>query len=313
MAKPILKAAERFLVPLNMNGLQGRMLRIPAPKNKKREILFIYGHHTSLERIFGVADILKDYGSVTIPDLPGFGGMESFYKIGEKPTLDNMADYLASFVKLRFPRKRFTLAGYSLGFMVVTRMLQKYPEIARQVDLLISVAGFTHKDDFKFKRRNFLILRGGASFFSRRLPAAFAKYIIFRGPFIRLGYRIGEAISFNAKLATQNETNRAQRIGFEVYLWQCNDLRTYMDIAVTMFKLNLTGEHVNLPVVHVSVDNDHYFSNVQVEQHMRSIYTNFKLVKAEAEVHSPSVIATAEDAAPFVPPALRRILSKKPR
>jgi pimeloyl-ACP methyl ester carboxylesterase len=123
------KDPAEYILPLYMNGLSGRMLRMPPPKDKSREILFIYGHHTSLERVFGVAELLNKYGSITIPDLPGFGGMQPFYKIGEKPTLDNMADYLASFVKLRYRNKRFTIAGHSLGFMIVTRMLKKYPEI----------------------------------------------------------------------------------------------------------------------------------------------------------------------------------------
>ena len=89
------------VVALNMNGLRGRMLSLPAKKNKKREIMLVYGHHSSLERMYGLAEVLNDYGSVTLPDLPGFGGMDSFYKIHEKPDMDTMADYLATFVKMR--------------------------------------------------------------------------------------------------------------------------------------------------------------------------------------------------------------------
>ena len=38
--------------------------------------------------------------------LPGLGGMDSFYSIGLKPSLDNMADYVASFIKLSYKRKK---------------------------------------------------------------------------------------------------------------------------------------------------------------------------------------------------------------
>jgi pimeloyl-ACP methyl ester carboxylesterase len=301
-----------YLLPLYINGLSGRMLRIPPPKNKKREILFIYGHHTSLERVFGAAEMLNRFGGVTIPDLPGFGGMEPFYKIGEKPTLDNMADYLAAFVKLRYRNRRFTIAGASLGFIIVTRMLQKYPEIAKKVDLVVSIAGFTNKNDFIFKRRNFIILRTMAWIFSNRLPAAFAKYVIFRAHFIRMGYKIGETISFNAKLATINEKDREERIKFEIYLWQSNDIRTYCDMTLTMFSLNLSGRYVQLPVHHVAIADDHYFDNVKVEQHMRTIYSDFISYVAKAPSHSPSVVATAEEASLFVPPALEKLLRKRP-
>jgi pimeloyl-ACP methyl ester carboxylesterase len=102
----------------------------------------VYGHHSSLERWWGVVQDLNQYGGVTMPDLPGFGGMQSLYKIGEKPDVDTLADYLAAFVKLRYKRRRVTIAGLSFGFVVATRMLQRYPDLVKKVDLLISVAGF---------------------------------------------------------------------------------------------------------------------------------------------------------------------------
>jgi pimeloyl-ACP methyl ester carboxylesterase len=303
-----------YILPLNINGLQGRMLKVPAPKGKNREILFVYGHHTSLERIAGVAEFLNRYGAVTVPDLPGFGGMETFYKIGQKPTLDNMADYLAAFVKLRYRNKRLTIGGYSLGVMIVIRMLQKYPEIAKRVDLVASIAGFAHKDDFAFKRRTFWIFRWGTAFFSMRLPAAFMKYIVFRRIFIKVGYNFIEKYFVkqqHSKIRGADEVERKKRIDFEVQLWQSNDVRTYMKMGLEMFTLDLTGTHIDLEIYHVSIDNDRYFNNILVEQHMRSIFRDFHLAPAKVPTHSPSVIADAKDAAPFIPPSIRRILAQK--
>ena len=122
-----------------MNGLQGRMLHLPAPKGRNREILLVYGHHSSLERWWGLAQVLNRYGAVTMPDLPGFGGMDSLYKIDKKPTIDNLADYLAAFVKMRYKRRRVTIIGMSFGFVVVTRMLQRFPELVKKVDVLTSL------------------------------------------------------------------------------------------------------------------------------------------------------------------------------
>jgi pimeloyl-ACP methyl ester carboxylesterase len=302
--------AADYILPLEINGLSGRMLRIPAPKRKKREILFIYGHHTSLERIFGVAELLNKYGGVTVPDLPGFGGMDPFYRIGEKPTLDNMADYLASFIKLRYKGRRFTLAGSSLGVMIITRMLQKNPEIVKKVDILISIAGFAHKDDFIFKKRNYLLFRYSASILSRRLPSMVLKYLILKGPIIRFAYKTVE--DKHSKLIDASPEERKKRVDFEIYLWKCNDIRTYMDISVTMLKLNLSGTHVDLPIHHVSIDTDRYFDNLKVEEHMREIYTDFTAYKAVAKTHSPSILATSEDAMPYLPKQLRGKLSKNP-
>lgn len=301
-------AAADYIEPLYMNGLRGRMLRLPSPPRKKREILLVYGHHASLERLFGLAQDLNRYGAVTMPDLPGFGGMESFYKLGEKPTLDNLADYLAAFVKLRYKRRRVTIMGMSMGFLVVTRMLQRYPELTKKVDLLVSTVGFVHRDDFKFKRRNFLLMRWVASFFSNRLPAWIGKTFVLRSPMIRLAYASVASRHSKLKDADKEELNR--RIDFEVVLWKCNDIRTYMDTTISMLTADLCDRQVDLPVVHVAVPGDRYFNNHVVEQHLNVIYKQVDIIKTNVSAHAPTIIATAEDVAPFVPKMLRRMLAK---
>src|SRR5579862_7095222 len=299
--KPV---AEDYIRPLNINGLQGRMLKMPSPKSNKREIMFVYGHHASLERWFGVAEYLNRYGGVTIPDLPGFGGMDPFYKIGQKPTLDNMADYLAAFIKLRYKNRKFTIVGLSMGFMIITRMLQKYPELAKQTDLVISFAGFTNKDDFKYRPRTYWTFRSLTLLFSKRVPSIFAGLLLNRF-IIRFGYAVFEPLFVkeeNTKIRGAKSEERRKRIDFEVHLWKCNDIRTYMDIAHTMFTLNMRGRHANTAVYHLAIDIDFYFDNVRVEQHMREIYKDVHIIEARVPAHSPSVIATAKDAAPFVRP-----------
>lgn len=308
MAKSAKKAAGTIL-PLYMNGLSGRMIRLAAPRGKKREILLISGQHTSAERIYGLAEYLNRYGGVTSPDLPGFGGMDPFYKIGEKPTIDNMADYLATFVKLRYKKNQhFTIAASSYGFAVVTRMLQRYPDITQRVDLLISISGLTHKSDFKWKKHNSFLLFGTARLFSKKIPAFLAKSIILRAPIIRLLYRAAE--SWHPKLKDADPTQRSERINFEVKLWKSNDFRTWTYTSASLSKLNLAGSHVGLPVYHVSIDDDHYFNQVAVEEHMRHIYRDFKLVKSKLPAHAPTVIATPEEVAPYIPPKIRALLRR---
>lgn len=151
--------AADFIVPLNINGLEGRMLRMPSKKRPKKEILLIYGHHAVLERWWGLVENLADYGNVTMPDLPGFGGMQSFFKIKRRPDIDTFADYLAAFIKFKYRNKRLSVYAISYGFVVVTRMLQRYPELAKKIDVLVSFAGFMHHDDILYKpgkRKNLL-------------------------------------------------------------------------------------------------------------------------------------------------------------
>lgn len=306
---------EDHIHPLNINGLSGRMLFIPSKRNKKRQIMLIYGHHASLERIAGVADFLANYGDVTVPDLPGFGGMDSFYKIGQKADLDNMADYLASFVKLKFKNKQVTVVGLSLGFMLVTKTLQKYPDIAKKVNLLISVVGLVNKDDFRFKTKTYLALRWGSSLFSHRLTAAFIKYFVLRKTIIRIGYALAEGIFIkgeHSKVRNIDKQERKNRIDFEIELWQSNDVRTYMNMGLTMFTLNLKGKRVDLPVHHVLMDGDRYFDSTNVEVHMREVYSDYIPVKVTTPTHAPSVIAQANEISQYIPPKLRNLLNKDP-
>lgn len=309
MPKTAGKVPADYILPLNMNGLSGRMLRVAPPKNKKLEILFVYGHHASLERYFGMAELMNKYGGITVPDLPGFGGMDSFYKIGEKPTPDNYADYLASFIKLRYKNKRFVLAGYSLGVVIITRMLQKYPELSSRVDMVISIAGFSHRNDFTFSSRRYWAYRFVAGFFSYRLTSALYKHLILRPIFIRYVYRY----MFNArqKFSGKREQELKRAIEMEVDLWRSNDPRTYMATTHLMLTLNLPAYgHASLPIYHAGVDNDHYFNNVRVEQHLRRIYSDFHYGKIKTPTHAPSIIATAQDAAVFVPKEFIRVMKK---
>ncbi len=310
MAKKKNRNLADYIEPLYMNGLQGRMLRLPPPTNKKREILLVYGHHASVERMFGVADYLNRYGGVTLPDLPGFGGMQSFYKLGEKPTLDNYADYLAAFMKLRYKRRRVTIMATSFGFVIATRMLQRYPELVRRVDLLVSFVGFVHRDDFKISRTKLLGARAVAQSISWVIPAWLFRHVLLRPTFIRLMYT-GLAPK-HAKLKDADVAEQRARIEFETYLWQCNDVRTRGYTAAKFMNVDLCNARIDLPVYHVAVENDAYFDNNIVEQHLNVIYSEVHVIKSAALAHAPTVIADAAAAAMFMPPKLRRVLSRQP-
>lgn len=293
-----------------MNGLKGRMLRLSPPPKKNREILLIYGHHASIERMFGIAEDLNQYGGVTLPDLPGFGGMQSFYSIKEKPTLDNLADYLAAFVKLRYKRKKVTIIGMSFGFVVAVRMLQKYPELIHKVDMFVSIVGFSHYEDFKIKRYVFLMLKTGARICSNKLMAAFVRHVVLRPLFIRIAYKL--VADKHSKFKDANHAERDRRIDFEIGLWHSNDVRTYMHTTVTMMTLDICHSQVNLPIYHVSVEHDRYFDHHIVEQHLKIIFPKVYLVRSKMPNHAPTVVASAKSAAPFIPARLRKLLASIP-
>lgn len=297
-----------YIATLNMNGMQGRMMRMPAPKNHKREILFIYGHHSSLERWFGFTQVLNKYGAVTMPDLPGFGGMDSFYKIGKKPTIDNMADYLAAFVKMRYKNRRVTLVGMSFGFVVLTRMLQRCPDLAKKVDILVSIVGFAHHDDFIFSKPRNIAYNVAAKVFSLPGTSTFFREVCLHPAVLRTVY--GKTHNAKQKFADLTPEQHNDMMDIEVDLWRSNDVRTYMFTTTEMLSLDNCQVQVPLPVYHVATKGDHFFDNAIIEQHMQVIFTEFNSMTVAMTKHAPTVMATAKDAAPFIPPKLRKILAE---
>lgn len=298
-----------YIVPLNINRLEGRMLRVPASNKKKnKEILLVYGHHAMLERWWGLVENLEQYGNVTMPDLPGFGGMDSFNKVGIYPNVDAFADYLAAFVKLRFKRKRLTIVAISFGFVIATRMLQKYPELTKKVDLLVSLVGFIHHDDFVYPPKTQVAYRYITRSFATR-PAAFL-------------IRYGALNKFVLKTLYSRMPNSKRRMievtpeefditmDFEVRLWQANDVRTHWLTTSEFFKIDNCAKKIDLPVVHVISQEEHYFNNKVVEQHMKIVFDDYRQFTAKSKAHTPSVLADKEAMSVMLPPGLRRILSK---
>jgi pimeloyl-ACP methyl ester carboxylesterase len=299
-----------FIQPLNINGMDGRMLRMSAlKKGSQREILFVYGMHSSLERWWGLIQALNRYGAVTAPDLPGFGGMDSFYKIGKKPSLDNQADYLAAFVKLRFRRKKLIIVGLSYGFIVATRMLQRYPELSKKVILIVSLVGFAHHDDLTFSKPRTFGYRNGCRLISRRAGAAVFHHVALNPTLLRTFY--GRTHNAKHKFAQAKNIDEVNQINtIEVGLWRNNDARTWAYTTLEILRLDNCNVRVHVPVWHVGAKSDNYFDNNIVEQHMRVIFGDYKYAELDLVSHAPSVIAGEKEAAALIPPTLKRYLNK---
>lgn len=306
----------QFITPLNMNGLQGRMLRLPASKSAKspnRELLVVYGHHAELERWWGLIQNFSAYGNVTMPDLPGFGGMDNFYKLGQKPTIDNLADYLAAFIKLRYKRRRFLIVGISFGFVIATRMMQRYPEIAKRVDVAVSCVGFAHHDDFLFtKTRMFMYRTLSRVVATAPIPLFFDKLFLNRWVLKYAYTKTHNARHKFEQAASQSPEMFNAVLQTEIKLWRINDLRTHMFTTHQFLCLDNCQKRVNVPVWHVHAKKDYYFDNSVVEQHFKVIFKDFVDVEFNLTTHAPSVNATKKESADFIPLKLRRMLGDLP-
>lgn len=299
-----------YIEPLHINGMAGRVMHAPGPTGSKKEILLVYGHHSNLERWWGLVENLRDIGSVTMPDLPGFGGMDSFYSIGESATIDNYADYLAAYIKMRYNRKKVSIVGISFGFLVVTRMLQRNPELTKKIEYLVSAVGFMHHDEFLFNPRRLQMYRNLATVFSvPPLPKLF-RYVGLNKYMLRAVYARTHNAKHKFKLAGDDKTTFDRMMDMEIELWQSNDVRTYLVTSKQLLTIDNTKIKIDLPVWHVFTPKDNYFDNEVVEQHMRVVFSDFIPAQIVSAAHAPSVIADKAEASILIPRKLRTALKK---
>ncbi|MBP9852969.1 MAG: Hydrolase 4 protein [Patescibacteria group bacterium] len=302
--------AADYIQPIHINGMNGRMLVAPALGDGKREILVMYGHHSSLERWWGLVQNLQDMGRVTMPDFPGFGGMDSFYKIGEKATIDDFADYMAAFVKMRYKRRRVSIVGISFGFIVAVRMLQKYPELAKKVDMFVSAVGFMHHDEFRFSASRMRTYRLLSRVIARPSVSYIFRYVALNKYMLRAAYARTHNAKHKFKQAGGDKALFAAMMDREIELWQSNDVRTHFVTTGEILTINNLDRTIDLPVWHIFTPHDNYFDNEVVEQHMKIVFKEYIPAPITSAAHAPSVIATKEEAAILIPRKLRTALRK---
>jgi pimeloyl-ACP methyl ester carboxylesterase len=298
-----------YVQPLQVKNLQGRVVEVPS-KHSGTPILFIYGHHASLERIYSTTQALAEIAPVTAPDMPGFGGMMSLGSVGLPPTLDNLADYMAAFIHQRYPDgQKFSIIGMSLGFVVAVRMLQRHPEITPQVAHIISMAGFVHREDFSVSPRRRQLFARVAKLMARKPTSYFFSHFILQRPLIAGTYQL--RARSHPKMKGYTYEQRKDLIDFEIVLWKTNEVRTYFALLAEMLKLDLTDKKIALPVEHIAVAGDQYFNNAKVVEHMKKIFTAVRQHDAHLPTHVPTVIEEIDDARKLIPRSLAEVLAER--
>lgn len=207
---------------------------------------------------------------------------------------------------MHYKNKRFNIIGMSYGFLVVTKMLQKYPDIARQTYVVFSLVGFSHKDDFKLSKRFYNNLLYGSKLGKTRLISVILKHLVLNKSIITTAYNLNA--DKHVKLKDANKQERAKRINFEVYLWKVNDIRTYFFTTDEFLRVNLTNNKVNNNLHHVHVVGDQYFDEQQVTKHLNQIYNQVVVHVAKLPNHAPTVVSDEQEANKIVTPSLKKQL-----
>ncbi len=291
--------------PLTTGGLRGRMLVHPSrqPDGRGRTIVFVYGIHASLERFYGVIHFFARFGRVVAPDLPGFGGMEPFYEAGRKPGLDAYGDYLAEFISQEVPEGHLTLIGLSYGFAVITRMLQRHPELHSRVKLNLSVVGLALGEDLAMPTA---VRRLGVVMFwlgKRRPLSGLVQFVMTRRWLLTLSYG-----PKHPKMLALTPEERPEFIAFEAYLWRCNDMRTYCTCLEELFRLHATGPRVPLTADHIETANDHWLNVERARRHIQAQYAHVTVHQSKLRHHGGTAYTDETEPETMIPPSVQALL-----
>lgn len=307
----MIKIPDKYISRIEIAGMNGRMLSLPSQTKHKKEILLLYGVHSSLERMYSNAQFHSRYGNVTMPDMPGFGGMDSFYKIEREPDLDAYADYLYTFIRTyKLDKKKIRIVAMSFGFLVVTRMLQKHPGLTNNIEFVVSFVGFGRSNDFSASIFNKIYVRLSIKFGMTKCGSALIKALVFNKVSLRLMFSIFRL--FNPKYKHDNSDARKEATDMELDLWTKNDTRTrfYTYDILSDFDLTKDQKRINLVEHNLTTENDQYFDTKRVKETLKKLYKmNYEYI-ANMPLHAPSIIGSEDDVAKIFPEPVKKILSK---
>lgn len=290
---------------LDMNGMAGRMVRLQPPTGKTAEVLFVGDRHRTLEMWQELLIQLNRSAGVTAPELPGIGGMDSFLTIGKQPTVDTYADYLAAFMKLRFRRKRVVIVGVGFGFIVATRMLQRYPALRPHVRHIIGLQAYAHySDERKTANRGLRLLgfRLAASWpVARMIQLLYLNRVVL--PRL-LAYRQATIIQRAVALDDTFITAQAS-------LWRTNDLQTNFHISADLLRLNNCTHRLDVPLLIVVNGQDAPLDTGRAEQHLRVAYTSVASITVHTPLLPTELTITKAAARGLLPAPVRHIIAQK--
>ena len=294
--EPPILIPSKYVETINYNGLQGRVVILPARGNTKATIVLIGGQHSAHERSLAFAEFLQEFGTVHLIDLPGFGGMTSFAAVGMGVSYDNYADYLYTVLKSRGLTSEVTLFAVSVGTEFVTRMLQKHPDSQQWITKCVAFVGFSAAKDFNIPRLKLLSYRTIATVFSTRASAKLLSIILFNR--FSIVVFTGVFSYFKRKMQAEDPVRKQQMVQMERYLWFVNDTYTHAKTSVLMFGSDMrtySPESINVDFHNIVTTDDQYFATKEVRKSFRDLYTTYSDYYVKLGVHMPSMLSSKEE------------------
>lgn len=270
-----MSSSKNKIQSLRINRLVGRVYKSENTKSKK-QILLVSGVGGSIENTEGLIKILSRIGNVVRPDMPGIGGMTSFYSIGRKPNIKAYADYLRAFTKLRYKKtNKITVVTIGEGLLFVTKLLIDYPDLQKNIKTVVSIGGIVHKNDLKVSPSKKLLIKIAPKLHNIKFLDWMAKILIINTPII---YKFVHGNN-------QNERN------FAVNMWRESNLRTRLFLENELTKTDLCNSPINTPLHYMFGPLVLPTNKYSIKHHLPVVYKNFNLIKTKKDINSCLVFA----------------------
>lgn len=130
-----------YIYFLDVNGMNGRHVRLPSRSKTNNQIVVFGGFLSSAEKHFGMLEYLRDFGEVHYIDLPGYGGMDSLYKIDEFPLCDNYGDYIFSVLKTLKSINQPIVISLGSSITFISNLLVRHPTSRKRIKRVIHIDG----------------------------------------------------------------------------------------------------------------------------------------------------------------------------
>lgn len=294
---------------LSQGGMTGRLATYKARTNTKRVIYMISGMHTSHERMSPIAHYFSKYGTVIAPDLPGVGGMDSFFTVNQEFSLNSYADFLYDFFKQQKIKStnKPTIVGMSFGFLVLTRMLQRHPDTHDWFEQVVAIGGFGQQSDFNNKLA-VKITPVISLPLSTRPGAWFLETFIFKKPVLKVLFKIAKLIGNTKHNSVSNEDRKAL-IDMETSLWVENDARTRFHIYRMFLNTNLVkgAQPIGNHLYNLFIPSDQWVKHDEVQKSMKRLYKKVTKLQLDSTLHAPSVISGEEEIDTMFKEALTKV------
>lgn len=259
-----------------------------------------------------IAFYLSRFGTVISPDLPGIGGMDSFYKVGRKFSIDNYAELLFEILKkekIDQKKQEVVLAGMSFGFIVSTRMLQLHPEAARWFSKVMCIGAFGRWSDFQRNLPRDRVLRY-AKIGNSAVGSFIIKTLFMRDWPLKLYFwflRFRKNVKYDKKGQAYRDL-----VEMELSLWKENDTRTRFAIYKLFCTFDLTKpktEKIKTHVYSLFIPADQWVNAKRVHKTLRKLYKSVDEIPLDSKVHAPSVISSESEIEDMFGDSIAKVLS----